>query len=407
MIEDPKSERPTNRYDSIWIKVALIVCLLMASWTTVHEIAKDRENQTHHGIEMHLDGSNEVASKEPFSEEDNRDKTINKVEDPETHEESPLPKPIDLLPSLDSVLESPEQIQKMLHFSIVGFPKCGTTDLKNWMVENDEICIPEKEFGVHLDTTTDQQAVNKTVKMLYRQCPGQTTFGKRGFKFPSQLYTKKNHEWLRDHFPTTKLIVGVRHPVLWFQSFYNYKIRIGVQLPNPQEFLNNTHNCRLGVCIDRANMHAYLSYLGKTAKDDGGITSEQEELLSVSTSWSLGAMANPPLPQKVFLYDVTQLDSSKRRHVADSFWKDLSEFMELSTPETDRQKVPENHDKDASKIDICDPSYRELREKLVEIGKASSQWILNHFIPHKDVTISSPKYLALALRKWGVDPCKR
>merc|ERR1712076_12701 len=48
---------------------------------------------------------------------------------------------------------------------------------------------------------------------------------KRGIKCPSLLYNDHFHQIYSDFYPKTDLIVGVRHPVSWFQSYYNYRLK--------------------------------------------------------------------------------------------------------------------------------------------------------------------------------------
>jgi hypothetical protein len=45
---------------------------------------------------------------------------------------------------------------------------------------------------------------------------------KRGVKCPISLWIHRTLSLLTHHLPETKLIIGVRHPVHFFESHYNY-----------------------------------------------------------------------------------------------------------------------------------------------------------------------------------------
>jgi hypothetical protein len=42
-----------------------------------------------------------------------------------------------------------------------------------------------------------------------------------------RYHTKARVETVEDYFPKTGLIVGIRHPVWWFQSLYNFRTGFG------------------------------------------------------------------------------------------------------------------------------------------------------------------------------------
>ena len=46
---------------------------------------------------------------------------------------------------------------------------------------------------------------------------------KRGIKCPMAVWDSQGIEFLEEHFRDTKVVIGLRHPVSFFQSFYNYR----------------------------------------------------------------------------------------------------------------------------------------------------------------------------------------
>ena len=47
---------------------------------------------------------------------------------------------------------------------------------------------------------------------------------RNGYKDPGELTREVSLQNLAHHFPKTKLIVSVRHPVLWYESLYNFRL---------------------------------------------------------------------------------------------------------------------------------------------------------------------------------------
>lgn len=106
----------------------------------------------------------------------------------------------------------------VLDFLIAGFPKCGTTTLEANLgyyapMPIADICTP----------------VHQTVYYSYKNWPAQydknNTKIYRGSKCP-KLLESGDVRAVSTSLPKTKLILGIRHPVLWFQVRYNILQRI-------------------------------------------------------------------------------------------------------------------------------------------------------------------------------------
>lgn len=128
----------------------------------------------------------------------------------------------------------------------------------------------------------------------------------------------------------------------------------------------------------------------------------------------------PPMPQEVFLYETTQIDGSKVPHIAETFRRDLSAYLQLETPLASLASAkPVAHHVNASSVqteetklvgelfDICDPKYKVLRDELILIGRDAAQWILDYFVPLPNVHVSSPEFFHEVLEGYGSDPCPR
>lgn len=127
-------------------------------------------------------------------------------------------------------------------------------------------------------TETNQQQQSPEHHHHNKQNSCSTTQACCGYKGPVQIHRPNELVLFRDYWPQTKLIIGLRHPVWWFQSIYNYRIQtepdsIVNQIPPMHEFANisNIQNgtnggCIRGICLQRANMHMFLALMGKTSQ---------------------------------------------------------------------------------------------------------------------------------------------
>ena len=106
-----------------------------------------------------------------------------------------------------------------LDFAIIGFPKTGTSFLLEVLGAHPEITMPPKEFCSIHHANGDKQLSDWIKNESAYQPYGQ----KYGIKCPSMIRVTNAIENLIKVSDETRLVVGVRHPVLWFQSFYNYR----------------------------------------------------------------------------------------------------------------------------------------------------------------------------------------
>jgi len=108
-------------------------------------------------------------------------------------------------------------ILRLLHFAIVGFPKTGTSTLMFYLRNHsqsifmfpDERC--ELAWNQHVPLLKD----------IYKEYQPNLQMG---IKCPTNLEVDLALKNYKKFFPATKFIVGLRHPVRWFESFYNFRI---------------------------------------------------------------------------------------------------------------------------------------------------------------------------------------
>lgn len=303
-------------------------------------------------------------------------------------------------------------VSGILDFAIIGFGKTGTTSiLRNLSDLTDSL---QKE---HCDLVVND--AGKLLKDMYEDRERRLKQAKkrgeeledrlRGFKCPQDLSSDYSMTNYAKYFPSTKLIVGIRHPVLWFESLYNFRVSNvpwKTMLPTSQL----TKGCisgSQGVCAWRASFHDFLSRLGKTPMS----STSEKELLQLGIA---------PLKTKVgpvFLYEVSQLSENGDDGGVRSaqFRTDLKKFLGLQKDIHPFQHVDTSgrfdylaHVKrqvDQNKIDICKTEHDVIREVLMKKARASSKWLREYFIQSDEVFVSAREHFVSILESWMYDPC--
>jgi hypothetical protein len=280
-----------------------------------------------------------------------------------------------------------ENVNWLLDFAIVGFPKAGTSTLMLYLQKQKAIFMFDQErcemgYNQHVPLLAD----------LYKHYQGPQL--KMGIKCPRDLEVDLAMKNYATFFPTTKFIIGLRHPVLWFQSFYNFRITNDYPMPPPQQLIGRCKRAHQGVCTFRANFSNHLQQI-------------------------------EPF-RKVFVYHVDQLQekdddgrstqSNYNITRATRFRRDLQTFLELSEPLDDPMmwvqpgRPPSSPQRAQElkqlKINICDHQHNELRRILLTQASHSASWMQTvWFQQHMNIHVSSPGYFHQLLNTWHVDPC--
>lgn len=300
-------------------------------------------------------------------------------------------------------------VSSVLDFAIIGFPKCGTSTMMHYL-NTREAWVPDVEM-CQLTTHKKKIKLIEKLKEHGESNPEQ----KRGIKCPASVESALSHKHFRKYFPNTSFITGVRHPVEWFESFYNFRVN-NVRLdkgdfPRANELIGQTcgkTRPHPPLCTHRGRFGFFLSFFGKTSMD----TDEELDLLGrnhFTKSLSKTAAANGT---KVFLYSMDQL-ADKNSTRTDQFQEDLRGFVGMKDPlppvlhHTPGKKHEEGEQakRNKLKINICEKQYTHLRNVLVEEGTKASKWIMEYFVKSDDVVVSDLKFFAEGLEKWQHDPC--
>jgi hypothetical protein len=371
------------------------------------------------------------------------------------------------IPSLRSIVQGwniTGDASWLLQFSIVGFPKSGTSTLMWHLRDHPEIRMFADE---RCELGANQHA--RLIRDMYRlsvpssplpTLPVVTTASHttttstavhlpppplglvRGIKCPSDLEnTKLALRNYRSVFPQTDFIAGVRHPVLWyvvgrrgcllrsdcrfaaspshggaahahacrFESFYNFRVHNRFPMPPAETLIGK---CKKGwnfVCTYRSNFHIFLSNLGKT-----NMSTDPREQQLVDEAYRKSIRDPVPTPRRIFLYEVSQLSDPDDKR-AEQFRRDLQQYLQLQRPidpfiwyKPGRKHSSENEQKaiDAQKIDICQERFDALRSVLMHHSIQASTWMRQYFIHAEGVVVSSKSYFAnTILKAWEQDPC--
>lgn len=290
--------------------------------------------------------------------------------------------------------------QFLLDFAIIGYPKCGTSSMSALLGAHPEVQIWPKEMQ-HLSYSKPADAIWHLYTKL------EEGNYKRGYKSPFDITNRLSHgrnlsamDYIREYFPKTKLIVGVRHPIRWFESFYNFRLQRNVSIPPPYALIKRQS---FGFGVKEANFHIHLARMGKV-----NMTSPQQVRLRKRFSKQLQNLPER-MPNDVFFYDMEQLaDDNATR--SEQFRKDLIAFVGLQ-----EKQLPPMVQKNAGKvkpapsersyIDICDSEYDKLRAKLLKVSRRTSKWIRLYWLDADDVYYSSRDYLEATFQSWMYDPC--
>jgi hypothetical protein len=283
-------------------------------------------------------------------------------------------------------------VQFLMDFAVVGYPKTATTTMLSWLSRQEEILMYNHEIYY----LTDGEPADM-VRAMYA-LPAGTQY-KRGYKAPRDIYVPRAIDSFHNYFPQTKLIVGIRHPVLWFESFYNYRIRSNVILPPPNTMIGKCSKAMAGVCTDQVRYMDHLSIVGKTERTN---PAELQWLSSEMMHYTGPRLENP-----IFLYEISQMEEPNPDY-ATQYREDLQDFLGLRQP---LEPLVSSHKRHADspfkhlEIDICDAQHAAVHDELLSISRNASIWIRDYFVPLPEVHISCPEHFHDLLMEWMIDPC--
>ena len=312
----------------------------------------------------------------------------------------PLESLVDLNGDDNSYVKPGADLQFLLDFAIVGFAKSGTTTLSRYLRALGVSILPEE---------CCYNVVNKTAKLarlIYQALPHDMSESRapRGIKCPQDLSSDLSLPNYERFFERTKLIVGIRSPISFFNSFYNFRA-----VNTPWKDLLPTKKLAkrcipgsLGICGWRASFVDFLYKLGKTPG-----SSEERKLLELHLD-RVKKVGN------VFIYELGQLSDANTTR-STQFRQDLGDFLGL---QGEMPPIPHvntlgrfdyidawREEAHQRKIDLCDKEHEFARAVLQDKTERTSKWLREYFLKSEEVIVSSPDYMTEILEGWMKDPC--
>ena len=294
----------------------------------------------------------------------------------------------------------PNMTQNLVDFAVTGFAKCGTTFLQRKILgASPHIFMGAKDNRGNYEEMHQMAFGNLTGFLAYFQSHNSSTDNKRGFKEPLALMWEPTLYHLSTYFPEIKLIVAIRHPIPWFESLYNYRMRTVDSFS--YDFNITPHNrigeCKREIkskwnvctsqhqpcitnepgfgCTDWSNYHVHLSRLGWTPRNSTREMTLLHNRLEQTYNFSQSRM---------FLMESKQLNSWNNLSRADALIHDLESFLDLdvgSLPTFEQipnESITREISEQALKrfISICDEEYGDLRQILLQ----QAVYVMNRII---------------------------
>mmetsp|Transcript_11518 Transcript_11518/g.24551 ORF Transcript_11518/g.24551 Transcript_11518/m.24551 type:complete len:531 (-) Transcript_11518:122-1714(-) len=350
-----------------------------------------------HSIASAVDSQRHKSQQQKELEKSQQQKELKQITQTQKEEDWP---PLSSLLDINGHIQEGTDLSGFLDFSIIGFPKTATTSILRHLSDLTD-SLPKE----HCDLV-----VNDTVKLLTNIFDDHAQRDKSssekrliGIKCPQDVSAEWSIHNYAKYFPKTKLIVGIRHPVFWFQSLYNFRVsNVPWKKMLPTSKLKRCIPGSQGVCAWRANFHDFLARFGKTP------LSSSSELNLLTSGDQLRDQVVKSSVGPVFLYDTSQLsDTIFRQDLRDflGLKKDIPPFPTIDTSGRFDHITSIKKLTTQEKIDICNPEHDAIRSELMEKARKASIWIRNYFLKSEDVFVSNRIYFEAVLDSWKNDPC--
>ena len=258
--------------------------------------------------------------------------------------------------------------------------------------------------------------LQQTIQNAYKSWPNQynnRTKILRGVKCPKQI-TSLNA--FSQYIPKTLIIVGIRHPILFFQSFWNMMLDSNssrIRGKTPYDFMNHCKEKQRGcnsecpipglICLHRTRFHLHLARIGKTS-----LNHTERELLAPDDKDGGIKLTNRHIRNPIFLYEQHQLNQNNT-------WVELARTLKVpyinhdihANDNTKRKKISRK------RINICDAQYDDFRSRIMPHAYNMSKWLCDYLVPvamdenRDDVIIPDAENFCTSVKSYKDDPCNR
>jgi len=297
----------------------------------------------------------------------------------------------------------PMKSSKFLDFYIMGFPKCATSSLMQlFMKVVNETDIVQMDDGNQEYNTKSMKNVERLLEKIEEGRKTNSEVKKYGVKWPVALHhwsnilddPMKNLIELNPQHEETKIIIGMRHPVRQFESYWNYRELIWHDMPPPSTLIGSSKVAKRDVYTELAQFEKSLMLLGKSnlMQDDFAWLEENRRTVL-------------PIKNKVFLYLQEQFQDENTTRFQ-QFLDDLLLFVGVEESKVTPDDFPyANVIKGKKPFDICDEVHKDVRDVLLSGGKATAKWFETYLENSRDIYVSDKEYFLSMVNTWGQDPC--
>ncbi|KAL7557593.1 hypothetical protein ACA910_011826 [Epithemia clementina (nom. ined.)] len=317
-----------------------------------------------------------------------------------------------------------------LDFLVAGFPKSGTTTLLATLREHPQIAMDSQEncqiarpiqqddvnlkrlnrylFALKNDVVKARNEDGSSILSLSRFVRSASKQSQpllpqnlmSGIKCPDAVKNFKAIHRLSQHSPDCKFIIGVRHPIFFLQSFYNYRVleaqtKNRPDIPSLYDIWERNQNW-WDISPDAPRYELFLSQFGKT-----------EMSLDQLRDWMIERpmLAVKPNRFRIFLYTLEQVEDVSQGEL---FRRDLQSFLGLSEeiqPFGHENKISNIAGEFKDSIDICSVEYNNIRSNVLQHALTTVQW-MHKFLESPDVVVSNRTFLMKQINDWTKDPCE-
>ncbi len=216
------------------------------------------------------------------------------------------------------------------------------------------------------------------------------------------------------YLPKTLIIVGIRHPVYFYQSFWNMMIDFNNKQnvnKSPYDFIDhcgehdtNCYNeCPKGqlLCLHRTRFHVILARAGKTSLDD-----RERALLAPDDKDGGMKLTNRRIKNPIFLYELSEIGE-------DYMWDELATLLKVPNIPHDIYKGShKNRPPNRKRIKICDAEYDDFRAMIMPYAYNMSSWFCDYLVPvakneSQNLHIANPDRFCEIVKDYVNDPCNR
>jgi hypothetical protein len=224
------------------------------------------------------------------------------------------------------------------------------------------------------------------------------------------------------YLPQTLMIIGVRHPILFFQSFWNMLtdfntkgFRKGAATPydlsahcgfndneRQSKYCNSECPGRQMVCMHKTRFHIQLAKIGKTMLDN-----MERQLLAPDDPDGGLKLTNHYIKNPIFLYELSEMKE-------DYMWDALAQTLNVpNIPHDIHEGNKDARVPHRKRINICDHQYDGFRAMIMPHAYNMSIWLCDYLVPvaknesRTDVVIADPDRFCEIVKDYANDPCHK